>query len=79
MTTVKTEIVKVQRPIATNDPRSMWLIYGKGRKKRQQIQQSLVQNHVVAAMKGDFKAYFNAVWNDVSGWHIKDRLKDKEW
>ena len=79
MNTVKTEIVKVQRPIATNDPRNMWLVYGKGRKKRHQIQQSLVQSHVIAAMKGDFKAYFNAVWNDVSGWHIKDRLKDKEW
>ena len=79
MNNAKTEIVKVQRPIATNDQRNMWLLYGKGRKKRQQIQQSLVQNHVVAAMKGDLKAYFNAVWNDVTGWYIKNRVEDHEW
>ena len=79
MTTVKTEIVKVQRPIATNDPNVPWLIYAKGHKKTQQVRQAYITEQVKKDMKGDFKAYFNAVWSDVSGWHIKDRLKDKEW
>ena len=79
MNTVKTEIVKVQRPIATNDPNVPWLIYANGHKKTQQVRQEYITEQVKKDMKGDLKAYFNAVWDDVLEWYIKDRVEDREW
>ena len=79
MNTVKTEIVKVQRPIATNDPNIPWLVYAKGHKKTQQVRQAYITEQTKKAMGKDLKAYFNAEWNDVSGWTIKDRVEDQEW
>lgn len=72
-------IVKVQRPLITNDLNAPWLIYDESRKRTQQLPDKVVPDRVKKAMKGDFKAFFNAEWSSVVGWAINERVKDQLW
>ena len=69
-------IVKVQRPVVTNDPSAPGLVYAKGRKGM--IQQRLDAT-TVAAMGDDFKAFFLADLRPNGLWDIGKRIEDQEW
>lgn len=69
-------IVKVQRPVVTNDPAELSLVYAEGRFGL--VQQSL-DAATVAAMGEDFKAYFDAELRKDGSWSIGKRVKNLEW
>lgn len=71
------EIVKVQVPIATNDPNAQPLVYNKSRSRRalQPLDAATIK-----AMLTDDKAYFRAEWSVAKHqWLIGDRVKDRDW
>jgi len=74
-----TEIVKVQRPVTTNDPTAPWLIYDKERKHVQQRPAHLIVNHVKEMMGNDYKMYCMGAWSSVVGWGISKRVKNEAW
>jgi hypothetical protein len=69
------EIVKVQLPVMTSDPRGLALVYAKGRKH---LKQQKLDPKTEAAMAGGFKAFFKAEFNGVV-WMIHERVKDQTW
>ena len=69
-------IVKVQRPVVTNDPASPALVYAKGRKGM--IQQRL-DAATLKAMGDDYKAYFVAELKLNGQWQIGQRVGDQRW
>lgn len=74
------EIVKVQRPLAGNDPAAPWLIYDKARKRSQTLPEKDVQARVRDEMGEDAKAFFEASWaGDRLGWALGPRVKNQEW
>lgn len=68
-------IVKVQVPIATNDPNRPALVYAKGRKYM--VQQKL-DGRVDAVMKQTPKAFFEAEFNN-GVWKIGKQVPDQNW
>jgi hypothetical protein len=74
-----TDIIKVQRPLMTNDESAPWLIYDKSRKRQQQIPESVVPPAVVKAMGNDAKGYFEGYWSSIVGWAIGKRVKNQDW
>ena len=71
------EIVKVQIPIATNDPNAQPLVYNKSRSRRafQPLDAATKR-----ALGNDDKAYFRAEWSVAKyQWLIGDRVKDRDW
>ena len=73
------EIVKVQRPISTNDPRAPWLIYDKDRKHVEQKPSAAIRKDIRKAMGSDFKGYFKGAWSSVVGWGLSVRVEDQDW
>jgi len=76
---MKPAIVKVQVPLASNQPiRGMehGLVYAEGRKNM--VEQPLPPP-VVKALEGDAKGYFEAVWSSTVGWAIGKRVEDQLW
>ena len=73
------EIVKVQRPIMTNDDQQPWLIYDRKRKHRTIVPAGAIPAHVKKALGGDFKGYFTGAWSSVVGWGLSDRVADQDW
>jgi hypothetical protein len=73
-----TEIVKVQKALASNDPALMELalIYAKGRKCM--VEQRL-SDAVNAVMGADVKAFFEAEWLEIGRWSIGKRVADRDW
>lgn len=69
-------IVKVQRPIVTNDPAAPALVYAKGRKGM--IQQRL-DAATLSAMGNDFKAFFMAELSHNGKWQIGKRIEHQTW
>ena len=69
------EIVKVQVPLAGGTPNTC-LVYDRARKHMVEMP---LMNHVKAALKGDPKGYFRAVWSSVVGWGISERVGDQPW
>jgi hypothetical protein len=74
-----TDIIKVQRPLMTNDESVPWLIYDKSRKRQQQIPESVVPPAAVKAMGNDAKGYFEGRWSSIVGWSIGKRVKEQDW
>jgi len=74
-----TEIVKVQRPIATNDPDDPWLIYDKARKHQIQVPARLIPRWARIKMGDDHKAFFRAEWSNMAGWGLLERAPWQEW
>jgi hypothetical protein len=82
---VTEQLVKVQRPLSTNDPEAPWLLYGKGRANTAMIPQRLVPDAIKQAMNGQAKAFF---WGslepspDMPGtfiWALSKRAPDPGW
>lgn len=72
-----TDIVKVQKPVVTNDPRQLALVYAKGRKFY--VQQPL-DPATDKAMGEDKKAFFEAEFIHVRNqWSIGKRVSDRDW
>lgn len=69
-------IVKVQRPIVTNDPAFPGLVYAKGRKGM--IQQRL-DVATLKAMGNDYTAFFVAELKLNGQWQIRQRVGDQKW
>jgi hypothetical protein len=72
------EIVKVQRPLSTNDLGNPWLIYDKDHKHLEHKPEATVPHGVKAAMGDDPKGYFMAIWSG-GGWKIGERVKEQKW
>lgn len=69
-------VVKIQIPIATNDPNPRCLIYEKGKKN---MVQQFVSQKVIDAMHGDNRAFFEAEL-DGGRWIIMSRrLPEQFW
>ena len=73
-----TEIVKVQRPIMTNDPSAPWLIYDAARKHVTEVPEMAIPQHIRAAMGDDYKAYFVGAWSSIVGWGLSTRVSDDQ-
>ena len=74
-----TYIVKVQRPMYSNEDVPRFLVYGKyGKYTKKTLYQELPKN-VQKIMKKTFKAYFEATLDPQKGWIIGERVKDQEW
>jgi len=69
-------IVKVQRPIVTNDPAELALVYAKN---KQGLMQQKLDHATIVAMGDDFKAYFEAELHASGQWYIGKRVKDQSW
>jgi len=63
------EIVKIQVPLSADD--GPWLIYDHDRKHMETRDAAKIGADLKAAMRGDPKGYFLAVWSD-SGWIVGD-------
>jgi hypothetical protein len=72
-------IVKVQRPISTNDPSVPWLIYDRARTHMEHRPESDINPYVKKSMGEDFKAFFRATWFSVTGWALSERVKGQNW
>lgn len=74
------EVVKVQRPLATNDVpgNPPWYIYDAKRVHRQLIPEHHVPRSVRDAMGGDMKAYFIATWAH-DRWKLGGRTSEQIW
>lgn len=73
------EIVKVQRPIATTDPDSHWLIYDKAQKHVHRLANSVVPSRLRKQMGRDMKAFFEGEWTALPGWQLGRRVKNQDW
>jgi hypothetical protein len=71
------EVVKVQLPLFSNNPKAKPLVYGyPHRHPRQQT----VGKATLKAMGDDVKAYFQADWNEHQNkWIIGKRIVDRSW
>jgi hypothetical protein len=74
-----TDIVKVQRPLMTNDADIPWLIYDKSHKRSQQLPQRVIPPAAVRALGNDPKGYFEGHWSSMFGWVIGKRVKNQDW
>lgn len=82
-------IVKVQRPIITNDPNRCWLVYDKFDARRQEIPERDMPKGVTMVMDArprraqQFKSFFkDAEWdNTTKTWDLSKAVLtgDKEW
>jgi hypothetical protein len=72
-------IVKVQRPIASNSDNPPYLIYASGHRHMQEVGEATIPSAVVAAMRNDAKAYFEAEWIDPVGWALGKRVSEQKW
>ena len=73
------EIVKVQRPIMSNDPDDPWLIYDKARKHMTQVPARAIQQSIKSAMGQDYKAFFKGAWSSIVGWGLSERVAHQDW
>ena len=73
------EIVKVQRPISTNDPRQPWLIYNRSGKRMVHIADTDVPPRIRVATRGNSKAYFVAEWSKDVGLSLGERVWEQSW
>ncbi len=74
-----TSIVKVQRPIVTNDPDAPWLMYDEKREHMTQVPDRLIPTYVRDAVGKDLKAYFVGAWSSIVGWGLSERVEDQDW
>ena len=74
----KTEIVKVQRPLSSNQPDPGWLIYDRNRKHMEECPEGDVPKHVRDALSKDLKGYFQASWS-AAGWDLGVKAPDEDW
>lgn len=72
-------IVKVQRPVRTNDPQSPWLVYDESRKRQSQHPAATIPKYIKDAMGSDYKAFFHATWSAAIGWSLLRRAEDQSW
>jgi len=71
------EVVKVQVPLATNDPEHKALIYDR---RRQHLVQQNLDYTTKKLMGDDVKAFFQAEWRESSQqWTLNKRVKDRDW
>lgn len=73
------EIVKVQRPLQSNQVGAPWLIYAEGRKNIETVPEKDVSSRVRTQMKRDYKAYFWADWDaETNTWDVHSRVPDEQ-
>ena len=70
-------IVKIQRPIITNDPRAPWLLYGQGHSNMVEVPAKLVPSEIVHQMGEAFHAHFWGTYED--GWVVSKRTHSRNW
>lgn len=73
-------IVKVQRPISTNDKHIPWMVYDQLRARMCHIPEKDVPAEVKEALGNDFKAFFEATWNEAKdSWDIGVKTHWRAW
>lgn len=73
------EIVKVQRPIASNAADPPWLVYDKTRKHYETIPAGAIPESVKKALGSDAKGYFKGAWSSIVGWGLSERVGEQDW
>lgn len=73
-------IVKVQRPMHTNDPDRSWLIYQKGYKGLVTLKEDKVPEDIRERFEAEdiYKAYYEAIRKD-EGYILGEPTQDQEW
>lgn len=74
----KTEIIKVQRPLSTNDLGSPWLLYDQKRAHVEHRLEASIDEQVKAAMGTAPKGYFGAEWTGKE-WKIGAKVPAENW
>lgn len=69
-------VVKVQRPVVTNDPAKLALVYAKN---HHGVAQQKLDYATVKAMGDDLKAFFEAELRHTGQWSIGKRVRDRKW
>ncbi len=73
-------IVKVQRPLFSNDPGMPWLMYDQFRARQVQVPDYEIPEPIKIALKSRPKAYFKGSWNPIGNfWMLGEIVKDKHW
>lgn len=75
-------IVKIQRPVTSNDADMPWLIYNERQTYHVMIADADIPAEVKRAMRGDFKAYFNATFVNArvsDALEINERIAAQDW
>ena len=76
------QIVKLQRPLSSNEPDVPWLIYGKGRTNMATIPDSMIPAEVRAAMGDKAKRYYyGRLVDGPTGklWQLEGIAPDQDW
>lgn len=71
-------IVKVQKPIMTNDPKRPFFVYAEGHTNARGVPEKDVPKHVRGALKYRFRAFFEAEWSG-KHWVIGKQVKAQDW
>jgi hypothetical protein len=72
-----TEVVKVQIPLTTNDPKAPALIYDKHEKN---VAKQSLDYGTLKALGDDVKGFFEGEWHATTGkWSLGRRVKDRKW
>lgn len=76
------QIVKLQRPLSTNEPDVPWLLYGEGRTNHVLIPDSMVPQEVKDAMGDRAKRYYYGRLVDGPAgkvWQLEGIAPDQDW
>lgn len=77
--TQPTQIIKLQRPLASSHKDPEWLVYDKDRLHLEYISEKGLPERIKTKMTGLNKAYFSAVWEKNYGWVFNDFVEDQDW
>jgi hypothetical protein len=74
------QIVKVQRPLSTNDPVPQALVYGRNRYEQELQPMTELPAHIQARLKVRAKLYCLATWSsEDEHWTLGELTPDQPW
>jgi hypothetical protein len=71
-------LLKVQRPLESNEPNPPFLVYAQGRRFMTHVRTSEMPADVIAALGADLKGYFEAE-REGGQWRFGRRVADQGW
>jgi hypothetical protein len=72
-------IVKLQRPLASNDKDPPWMVYDHKRKYQAMISDADIPDRIKSAMRADPKGYFSVSLDSSGRLTFGNRLIDQKW
>lgn len=73
-----TEVIKIEKPLSSNDLGDPWLLYDKNRAHLEERTEGFISEKVKAALGDASKGYFQAEWTS-EGWKIGDHVMAEDW